>query len=391
MPAKNLWAKLVMIIVGFSFLIPTTSATARAFPFFLLCLCCIVGKNYWRGMRTRAMAFLIVSSLLTLGFHGVLETKDLVLFFTCFCGISYMSEQFVFKPKYLYIFFIYCVLPSSLYHMIVDGNVSWIPQNGVINIFGGLSTKHGTAVAGVLLLLPSLCYLFERYKGLRVEYSTKKLLLLLAFSLYIIVFSSSRSVTLAVIALFIYFYVNRKQFREKLSILLFVAFNLSVFFLEYVGDYITYINEIPWLADFIHTDNFDQYGVTSGRSWLWGVHMHTFFSSPWLMGGGRALTDFDVNDWIPWLGVQAKAGSESVYTGYLACYGLVGLGIIFIQIGLFLQAVRRKAMLASAIMFFMVYNTTMGESLVTPYFYDGILCFFLYFRYLQKNKQYDIL
>jgi len=275
--------------------------------------------------------------------------------------------------------------------MIVDGNVSWIPQNGVINIFGGLSTKHGTAIAGVLLLLPSLCYLFERYKGLRVEYSTKKLLLLLAFSLYIIVFSSSRSVTLAVIALFIYFYVNRKQFREKLSILLFVAFNLSVFFLEYVGDYITYINEIPWLADFIHTDNFDQYGVTSGRSWLWGVHMHTFFSSPWLMGGGRAFTDFDVNDWIPWLGVQAKAGSESVYTGYLACYGLVGLGIIFIQIGLFLQAVRRKAMLASAIMFFMVYNTTMGESLVTPYFYDGILCFFLYFRYLQKNKQYDIL
>ena len=348
-------------------------------------------RGYWKETRKGIVTLLIGGSILTLGFHGMLETKDLALFFICFCGISYMSEQFIFKPKYLYVFFVCSVLPSSFYHMIIDGNVTWIPSNGVINIFGGVSTKHGTAIAGVLLLLPSLCYLFERHKGLIVEYSTKKLLLLLTLSLYLVVFSSSRSVTLAVGALGIYLYVNRKHFKKKLSILLFVIFNLSVFLMEYISDYITYINEIPWLAEFVHTDDFEQYGVTSGRAWLWGVHMNTFFSSPWLMGGGRAFTDFTVDDWIPWLGMQAKAGSESVYTGYLACYGLVGLGIILIQIGLFVHAVKKNAMLASAIMFFMIYNTTMGESLVTPYFYDGILCYFLYFMYLHKSKQYNFL
>lgn len=393
MLTNNFWAKIVLAVVSISFLIPATSATVRAFPFFILCLSCMFRRGYWKETRKGIVTFLIGGSILTLGFHGMLETKDLALFFICFCGISYMSEQFIFKPKYLYVFFVCSVLPSSFYHMIIDGNVTWIPSNGVINIFGGVSTKHGTAIAGVLLLLPSLCYLFERHKGLIVEYSTKKLLLLLTLSLYLVVFSSSRSVTLAVGALGIYLYVNRKHFKKKLSILLFVIFNLSVFLMEYISDYITYINEIPWLAEFVHTDDFEQYGVTSGRAWLWGVHMHSFITSPFLMGGGRAETDFFVGDWLPWLGVQAQAGSESVYTGYLACYGLVGVGLILIQLRLFLIAVKKEAVLASAIMFFMIYNTTMGMSLVTSYDYVGILCYFLYFMYLNKSvsyKQYGV-
>lgn len=383
----KIWAVVVLVIVGMSFVIPIDSATLRAFPFFILCLYCLTKRKFWNDFRLQLLSFLFVSSVLTLGFHGLLETKDLMLFFICLCGISYMSEQFEFKPKYLYVFFACFILGSSFYHMLIGDNVTWIPQDGVINIFG-VGTKHGTALAGVILLLPTLSYLFEKYKRLQVRYSVKKLYMLLAISLYLVVFSSSRSVTLAVIMLCFYLWMNRKQFRKKLSVFIFIVCNLSVFFMEYVSNYVSYINEIPWLSEFVHTDNFEQFGVTSGRAWLWGVHMNSFFTSPWLMGGGRAVTDFFVDDWLPWLGMQAKAGSESVYTGYLACYGLVGLGIILIQIRLFVNAVKRKATLASAIMFFMIYNTTMGESLVTPYFYDGILCYFLYFMYLNKSEKY---
>ena len=101
----KIWAVVVLVIVGMSFVIPIDSATLRAFPFFILCLYCLTKRKFWNDFRLQLLSFLFVSSVLTLGFHGLLETKDLMLFFICLCGISYMSEQFEFKPKYLYVFF----------------------------------------------------------------------------------------------------------------------------------------------------------------------------------------------------------------------------------------------------------------------------------------------
>lgn len=389
---NNKWALSVVSIVGLSFIIPFDSATVRNFPFFMLCLYSLILEKYWNVFRKRIFLYLFVASVLTLCFHGFLEVKDLVMFVVCLSGISYMSERFEFKPMYLYIFFGVFILGSSLIHFVMGDNVTWIPYDGMINIFG-VGTKHGTAIAGAILLLPTTAYLYERYKGLPVEYSLRTLIMLFVLSVYLVFFSSSRSVTLAVIMFCLYLCINREHFRKKLSICFFCVCNASVFFMEYVADYIDYINDIPLLAEFVHTDNFEQYGVTSGRAWLWGVHMHSFITSPFLMGGGRAETDFFVGDWLPWLGVQAQAGSESVYTGYLACYGLVGVGLILIQLRLFLIAVKKEAVFASAIMFFMIYNTTMGLSLVTSYDYGGILCYFLYFMYLNKSvsyKQYGV-
>lgn len=387
MYGNNKWPLLVLGIVGLSFMIPFDSATVRSFPFFMLCLYCLMLEKYWNVFRERIFQYLLVGSVLTFSFHGFLETKDLIMYVVCLSGISYISERFEFKPMYLYVFFGVFILGSSLMHFAMGDNVTWIPYDGMINIFG-VGTKHGTAIAGVILLLPTLAYLYERYKGLPVELSLTTLISLFILSVYLVVFSSSRSTTLAVIMICLYLWINRVSFRKKFSICFFCVCNASVFFLEYVADYIGYINDIPWLAEFVHTDNFEQYGVTSGRAWLWGVHMHSFFTSPFLMGGGRAVTDFFVGDWLPWLGVQAQAGSESVYTGYLACYGLVGVGLILIQLALFLIAVKKEAILASAIMFFMIYNTTMGVSLVTSYNYAGILCYFLYFMYLNKSDSY---
>lgn len=385
-PSK-MWRNVTLLIVAVSFMMPVSSATVKAMPFFLLSMYCTTQRNYFKGYRTKALCFLVIAGTLTLGFHGFLETKDLVMFVVCLCGISYMSERFLFKPKYLYYFFLFCILPLSLLGKLQYGNVTWIPVDGVINIFGGTSTKHGTAIAGLILLLPTLCYLFERYRGMAVDYSRKKLIFLFLLSVYIIVFSSSRSFTLSVAVLLLYLFVNRKSFHRDLSLLIFVVANASVFFMEYLQDYVVILNDYPLLADFVHVDNFEQHGVTSGRAWLWGVHMNAFLESPFLMGGGRTVTDFFVGDWLGWLGVEAQAGSESLYTGYIACYGLIGICLIMIQVYLFLYAVNMQNTLASAIMFCMIYNTTMGDSLVTPYVYDSILCYLLYFSCLRVDAQ----
>lgn len=187
---NNKWALSVVSIVGLSFIIPFDSATVRYFPFFMLCLYSLILEKYWNVFRKRIFLYLFVASVLTLCFHGFLEVKDLVMFVVCLSGISYMSERFEFKPMYLYIFFGVFILGSSLIHFVMRDNVTWIPYDGMINIFG-VGTKHGTAIAGAILLLPTTAYLYERYKGLPVEYSLRTLIMLFVLSVYLVFFPAA--------------------------------------------------------------------------------------------------------------------------------------------------------------------------------------------------------
>ena len=93
---NNKWPLLVLGIVGLSFMIPFDSATIRSFPFFMLCLYCLMLDKFWNVFRERIFQYLFVASVLTFSFHGFLETKDLVMFVVCLSGISYMSERFEF-------------------------------------------------------------------------------------------------------------------------------------------------------------------------------------------------------------------------------------------------------------------------------------------------------
>lgn len=389
MRSSKQWATLALTTTAASFLLPTTSATLLALPFILLSVYCVAQDKYFTKYHQWAWIYLLLSAIPTLALHGILETKGLFVFICCLCGISYMSTKFEFQPKMMYWFFICCVIPLGLYRQAVFGNVHWLPVEGMVNILGGESTKHGTAVVGVLLLFPTITYLFEKYKGIPVPIKTSKLYLWLILALYLVVGSSSRSVTLAVLFFLFFIFINRKGFRKGRSVALFIACNASVYIMEYLSNYVDVVNDFPILADFVHAENFEHdYGVTAGRSWLWGVHMTSFINSPFLLGGGRAVTDFRVLDWLPWLGEEAHAGSESPYTGWLACYGLIGAVLILIQIGMFAYAVRKRSTMAAALIFCMIYNTTMGESLTTPSTYDGILCYFLYFTCLQRSERY---
>lgn len=390
MLSLNRWAKWTLATVCISFLLPTNSATLRILFFFLLCFCCVFRNAYFNSFRRNLWWFLLIGSLPVLLIHGILEVKDLVVTICCICGISYLSCKFEFRPNMIILFLFFCILPVGFFHLLTDGGIRLIPVDGeYLNIIGGDTTKHGTALVGLMLLLAVLVYHYERLRGIAVPYQKKTLFCFFVFSLYLIIFSS-RSVLLSALALLAYLYMNRKKFRPGLSVAFFLIANISVFFLEYLSNYMNAIQKVEWLSGLMRADNFGHdYGVTSGRAWLWNVHINAFLDSPYWMGGGRSVTDFRVNDWIPRLGETALAGSESAFTGTIACYGWVGISLILIYIGLFWEAVRRKNTMASAIMFCMIYNTTMGVTLMTCSGYSSIFCYFLYFTCLRKTTIYE--
>ena len=384
----NKWGRWTLASVCISYILPTSSFTVSIFAFFLLCVVCVFQSGYFNDFRKTMWMFLLIGSIPVIVLHGILEVKDFIMMLCCIGGISFLCYKFNFTPRQIILFLFCVILPIGLFHLVTDGRVNWNPANGYLNIIGGPTTKHGTAIFGLLLLMAVVTYYFNREKGIKVPFKKKTLQALFVFSLFLITFSS-RSVLLAALAFLAYLFVNRNRFRPKLSIVLFVVCNISVFFLEYLADYADVIKRVDWLANLVRVENFDtRHGVTSGRSWLWGVHINAWLDSPYMMGGGRAVTDFKVNDWLPWLGEVANAGSESPFTGFIACYGWVGIGIIIMFIGFFLYAVLQRNLMASAIMFCMIYNTTMGVSFMSARDYSSIFCYFLFFTCLRKKYIY---
>lgn len=202
---------------------------------------------------------------------------------------------------------------------------------------------------------------------------------------YFIFFSSSRSAVLAALATLLMLAVNWNGLKKWLTWTLFFVFNLSTYFLELLQGYTRYLNHIPVISEFIHIENFDKTaGVTSGRAWLWKYHMDTFLKYP-IFGGGREYTDFAVNDYIGRLGENAHAGSESPFTGMLACNGIIGVIQICLTIFLFQRAVKAKNVLGTTIMFCCIYNTTMGMNYLNN---RGvcILIIALYFMSFYDNR-----
>lgn len=156
--------------------------------------------------------------------------------------------------------------------------------------------------------------------------------------------------------------------------------------MEYIQDYIHLIKN-EFILDFIGVDNFKRHGVTSGRAWLWNYHWDSFINSPYLLGGGRTFTDFKVGDYIPFLGIKASAGSESPYTGMLACYGLFAIFQFGILIYLVFYAIKRNNLLATCIIFIAIYNSIMGVNFTSVMHADAIFVYLLYYSSF-KTKEY---
>lgn len=248
-----------------------------------------------------------------------------------------------------------------------------------INICAGESTKHGTAVIGYLLFIASL-YQFTQEK------LNKKTISFFLFSIYLIFFSTSRSVALSTAYVLIFYMINYKKIKIKVSLSFFFIIICSTFLLENLSSYTQLIGHNDILNKFIRADNFDNsIGVTSGRSWLWEYHWKTFLNTNFI-GGGREAIDFKVNDFIPTINEVAKAGSESPLTGMLACYGVLGFIPLFLYFYLFYYAIKKRNLIGSCIILGNIYNALTGVNLLHCLNSTNILLYLLYFQSFYISK-----
>ena len=359
---------------------PISSITIRFALLLILLLSCLFYKNFHVINNVRFLIVTFVISVFLIFYHGIAEAKD--YFITCFgfVSLSYFSNKFNFTGNIVYKYFLYVILPLSIINLFLYNNITYLPfDTGQVNIVGGNSTKHATATIGTILFVGA------GYNILKFKRCISKIdIIYLVVSIYLVVFSGSRSCLLALLTTLVIYIINYKKFRKLITSIFFCVMLLSVFFMEYIKEYVYVVNN-DFILDLIHADDFKQYGVTSGRAWLWNYHWNSFVHSPFLLGDGRSATDFIMNQYIPSLGIKAPAASESPYTGMLACYGLLSFFPFFILIYLTLIAIIKNNLLATCIIFICIYNTLMGVYLTSVMHADAILMFILYFSSYKRT------
>ena len=371
------------ILIGLFYFhfITTSSITVRFAFMFTFLLSCLFHKSFHRVYNIRSLIIIILLSLFLTFYHGLAEAKDFFIF--CFGILStvFFASKQEFTGNIIYKYFVYIIIPFSILNAFSYNNVYYLPfTTGNVNIFGNDVTKHSTAIIGNVLFIGA------GYNILKTkERVLKKDILFLILSFYFIAFSGSRSCLLALIATILLYIINRNNYKRVITSIYFSVLLFLVFLMEHLQKYVHLINN-KIILDLIKADNFKNYGVTTGREWLWNFHWKAFINSKYLLGGGRAVTDFNVNDYLPLLRIKAPAGGESPYTSLIACNGIIGflqLGILFY---LSYYAIKRKNLLATCIIFFGIYNSTMGVNMTSIIHASGILLFLLYFSSFKRIK-----
>lgn len=365
-----------LIILGLFFFqfVPISNITIRFIVLFVFLLSCLFNKHFYGEYNKRYLTFIISITIFLSFYHGLAEAKDFFIF--CFGILStyYFSTNYSFSGNIIYKYFLYVIIPLSLFNFFVYQNVFYLPfTNGQVNILGGESTKHGTALIGTVLFVGA------GYNILTAKSIIRRIdIIFLIIGIYLVIFSGSRSCLLALFATIFLYMINRNKYRKFFTIVYFYAMIILVFFMEYIQDYV-YLIDSEFILDLIHVENFERHGVTSGRAWLWGYHWDCFINSSYLLGSGRDSTDLFLGDFIPSLNMVAKAGSESPYTKLIACYGIIGFFMLCILIYLSHKAINKENKVATCIVFVCVYNTVMGVDLTNVLMADPILLYILYY------------
>ena len=360
-----------------STLLTIDSATIKHIPVIIFFVYVLCQSDFLNKRRIKFVFFVSCILLVSFIFHGILVTKDLFLFFISYLVICYFVGRGGFYYKFVYLL----IMITLLWYLIINfSTVSYLPHNMMINVFGE-GTKHGTASLGTILFLSSIYICYYRWR-LCINFHFLDLFFVFA-GIYFVFFSTSRSAMLALLASILMLIVNRNGLKKIWTWIIFLGFNISVFFFELLQNYTRYMMDIPILSDYIKVDNIESYGITSGRAWLWAYHIDVFLNNPFV-GGGREYADFKVGDLIEW-GVVANAGTESPFTGMLACNGVIGIIQIIFLVYLFAKSVSVRNVMGAVIMFSCIYNTTMGLDFVSNRGLS-LLLIALYFMSFYDNR-----
>ena len=266
-------------------------------------------------------------------------------------------------PKRIVAYIFLFLFPYGIFqHIVYNEHFNLLPDvNNQVWI--GSGTKHQAGSVGLLLFEAALAILYPHRNFNLVKKQDWYYKIMLLFGVYLVVFSGARTYLMSLAVVIILFAVNYNRFRALLSTILAVFSIISVYSLEKLSDY--NFEDDSAIAELAHADQFDRYGVTSGRSWLWEYHCNLFVESDYFLGVGKDPVNFRVNDILE-DGTKAKAASESYWTAILAKYGILAIGIYFIPFTLFYVSVKRKNTMAMIVIFSIILSTTLGSGLVSP-------------------------
>jgi hypothetical protein len=290
----------------------------------------------WFPILCIALSIIIPSAVNT-------DVKGLVSAFLYFGGLIGLFVLFFDKHisfDILWKAFIYIVIPVYLISVLIVGEgpryalqsnpPTLIPQDFnayKVNIGPWGTTVHFSAEIALLLFVS--CFLSDRIKmfgKLRWIYGV--------FASYLIVFSGARTMYLSLVLILIVYLLGRKgRFDRMLFMILLISGSIYLLNLITVIPYqfegvvgqLTKLNE--------NTSDF-----SSGRIWLWTMHMDQFALHP-IFGTGRAGLDALFQNWdldiLP-------ATSESFYTAQLATYGIFGTIFILTPLYILNTAIKLK-------------------------------------------------
>jgi hypothetical protein len=371
------YSKALFIIVLLSTIIghTTNSKTIIAIPYILLIFYAFRSPDFYeKKFIIPVVFFTIIVCLMSMFLHGILAAKDLFISLGGLLCTQYYVSKYKFSPQVVFMIYLLIFIPQFFYEYIVHGgdNLRYIPDNieWKLNVMTSDSTKHGTCALGFLLLSVSVFYLFiEKKKNISI--------LFFLLSLYFIIFSGSRGGLIALLNAVSIYYVNRRKVKKYVTILLLILSILVVYSIESFMLFFPNI-ESSIVSEYLKVDNLEkQEGISAGRMWLWNYHIQEFVKSNYL-GGGREVVDFFGGDYVN--GEFAQAGSESPFTRLLACYGIIGILLICIYLGMFIYALNRKniyGVFITAIAIIQTIGTGINYFNFTSYY--SILFFHLYF------------
>lgn len=347
--------------------------TEKLLPYLLVSLIFMLLPSFSSHKRGIMVLGTIALTFLSFSLHDLVSAKNLFIMLLSPIVAYYIADVLHPPLRIAYYWFFLILIPYSLYAFTSIEGVFYLPnENWQVDFFGINNTKHLMGLAGSTLVWTSVFSIKDSSsKRNQTKYYDIVLGLL---GVYMLIGSTARSYILPFFVITIYLFIFRHGIKRWIAYIYFTTAIMSTYLLESLSSYS--LKGYAIFDKLAKTDNFKLHGVTSGRAWLWALHLKWFQSSNYI-GKGSSAT-FNTGDTVD--NQIAKAASESVYTGLLAIYGFMGIVVIIAHISLFVFAVKKNNLLGSALIFFMIYVSALGDFLMESSAPLTMLLFILYVR-----------
>lgn len=357
--------------------------TEKLFPYLLVSLIFMLLPSFSSHKRGLMVVGTIALAFLSFSLHDLVSAKNLFIMLLSPIVAYYVADVLHPPLRIAYYWFFLILIPYSLYAFTSIEGVFYLPnENWQVNFFGINNTKHLMALVGSTLIWTSVFSIKD--SSLKRNQTKYYDIVLGLLGVYMLIGSTARSYILPFFVITIYLFIFRHGIKRWIAYIYFTTAIMSTYLLESISSYAYPLKEYTVLDKFVKTDNFELYGVTSGRAWLWALHLKWFQDSNYLGKGSSA--SFSVGDTVD--NQIAKAASESIYTGLLAVYGIVGIVVMIIHLSLFVFAVKRNNLLGSALIFFMIYVSVLGDFLMESSAPLTLFLFILYIRSFSIKQKF---